>query len=57
MKSHLFADRSKTMTEEQKTKDCTDCVHFTNCYLRRHRKDISDVTPCEDIELNPWDKE
>lgn len=45
------------MTEENKTKDCTDCVHFTNCYLRRHRKNRDDVTPCEDIELNPWYKE
>ena len=45
------------MTDEQKTKDCTDCVHFANCYLRRHRKNKDDVTPCEDIELNPWDKE
>ena len=45
------------MTEEQNEKDCTDCVHFANCYLRRHRENKDDVTPCEAIELNPWDKE
>ena len=42
---------------KEKKIDCTDCVHFTNCYLRRHRENKDNVTPCEDIELNPWDKE
>lgn len=30
--------------------DCTDCIHYGICYLRRHRANKDDVTPCEDIE-------
>lgn len=37
---------------ENKKYDCTDCVHFSVCYLRRHGK--TDNVACDDIELNPW---
>ena len=36
--------------EEEKKPDCTDCIHYSICYLRRHRENKEDVTPCEDIE-------
>lgn len=39
---------------DKKKYDCTDCVHFSICYLRRHGK--TDNVACDDIELNPWDK-
>lgn len=32
--------------------DCTDCKHYAICYLRRHRSNPEDVTPCKDIELD-----
>ncbi len=38
------------MAEEKKEKDCTDCIHYGICYLRRHRENKDDVTPCKDIE-------
>lgn len=42
--------------KEQKEKDCTDCVHFGCCYLRRHRENKEDVTPCKDIEsIEKWE--
>lgn len=41
------------MNEKPKIKcDCTDCVHFSVCYLRKHGK--TDNVACDDIELNPW---
>ena len=46
------------MTEQKENDfDCTDCLHYAVCYLRRHRANKEDVTPCESIELNPWNKE
>ena len=39
------------MTKDQNEKDCTDCLHFGSCYLRRHRENKEDYTPCEDIEV------
>ena len=38
----------------EKEKNCTDCRHFGNCWLRRHKKDNK---PCEDFELEEWDKD
>lgn len=35
---------------EEKKPDCTDCIRYGICYLRRHRANKDDVTPCEDIE-------
>lgn len=37
------------MTEEQNEKDCTNCLYFGSCYLRRRRENKEDLTPCEDI--------
>lgn len=39
------------MKDEEKKIDCTDCIHYAICYLRRHRKDKDNLTVCEDIEL------
>ena len=50
VKSHSL--RSKTMTEEQNEKDCTnctDCLYFGSCYLRGRRENKEDLTPCKDI--------
>lgn len=45
------------MPEEQKEKDCTDCMYFGCCYLRRHRENKEDLTPCKDIVVMPQDRE
>jgi len=46
----------KTNQTKQSTKyDCTDCIHFGVCYLRRHGK--TDNVACDDIELDHWNKE
>lgn len=37
--------------------DCTNCIHYGHCYLRRHREDKEDVTPCKDIEVFNADME
>lgn len=48
-------ENESTQTCKQgKSYDRTDCKHFGICYLRRrHRSNPEDVTPCEDIELDP----
>ena len=38
----------------EKQEDCTDCKHCGYCYLRRKKKNDE---PCEDFELEDWDKE
>lgn len=50
-KSTVTVDKNKGKKKE-KSYDCTDCKHFGNCYLRRHRSNRDDATPCDDIELD-----
>jgi len=43
------------MTKEelkQREKNCTDCRHFGNCCLRRHKDNDE---PCEDFEVDVFD--
>lgn len=50
-KSTATVDKNKGKKKE-KSYDCTDCKHFSICYLRRNRANREDVTPCDDIELD-----
>jgi len=37
-------------------KDCTDCLYYANCCLRRHRKPQT-LEKCKDFKDNPWVKD
>lgn len=32
--------------------DCTDCIHYGECYLIARGRNPKD--PCDDLELEPW---
>lgn len=32
--------------------DCTKCIHYAECYLRRHNEAID---YCQDFDKNPWE--
>lgn len=52
-KSTITVDKNKGKKKD-KSYDCTDCKHYSICYLRRNRANREDVTPCDDIELDEW---
>ena len=42
---------------KDKSYDCTDCKHFSNCYLRRKRSRENNPTHleiCKDFEIDEW---
>lgn len=57
-RNQMFVERKNKMTEQnqeptKETKqDCTKCIHYAECYLRRHNEAID---YCQDFDKNPWE--
>ena len=55
-KSTTTADKNKDKKKDR-SYDCTDCKHFSICFLRRKRtreNDPAHLEICKDFEIDEW---